>query len=95
VFVLSSAFEGLPGVLIQALACGTAVVATDCDSGPREILEGGRFGRLVPVGNPEALADAIQAALSDRVSPSPEASLPYTESSSVEAYLQLLQPSAN
>jgi glycosyltransferase involved in cell wall biosynthesis len=95
VFVLSSAFEGLPGVLIQALACGTAVVATDCDSGPREILDEGRFGRLVPVGNVEALADAIQDALSGRVCPAPEACLPYTEASSVDAYLQLLLQSAN
>jgi glycosyltransferase involved in cell wall biosynthesis len=95
VFVLSSAFEGLPGVLIQALACGTKVVATDCESGPREILDGGRFGRLVPVGNVDALADAIEAAIADPVAPPQEACLPYTESSSVEAYLNLLYPSSH
>ena len=95
VFVLSSAFEGLPGVLIQALACGTAVVATDCDSGPHEILEGGRFGRLVPVGDVESLAEAIHAALCDPVSPSQEACFPYTDSSSVDAYLQLLHQRSN
>jgi glycosyltransferase involved in cell wall biosynthesis len=65
VFVLSSLHEGLPGVLIQALACGAPVVSTDCPSGPREILEGGRHGRLVGMGDDDAMARAILAALKD------------------------------
>ena len=62
-FVLSSAWEGLPNVLIQAMACGVPVVATDCPSGPAEILENGRFGSLVSVGDAEGMADAILAVL--------------------------------
>jgi len=63
VFVLSSAWEGLPNVLIQALALSTPVVSTDCPSGPREILKGGEYGELVAVGDARALAEAIQRVL--------------------------------
>lgn len=57
--VVSSVFEGLSTVLIEGLASGTQVVSTDCPSGPREILEDGKLGRLVPVSDPKTLADAM------------------------------------
>lgn len=63
VFALSSAWEGLPGVVIEALAVGCPVVSTDCPSGPAEILAGGTYGRLVPVGDSTALAAALSATL--------------------------------
>lgn len=63
VFLLSSDYEGLPRVLIEALALACPVVATDCPSGPNEILEGGKWGLLTPVANPEAIADALAQVL--------------------------------
>ena len=65
VFALSSAWEGLPTVIIEALACGCPVVSTDCPSGPAEILAGGTYGTLVPVGDDAALARAICDTLDD------------------------------
>jgi len=63
VFVLSSTWEGLPSALIEALACGCPVVSTDCPSGPAEILENGKYGPLVPMGDDMTLAEAILSVL--------------------------------
>jgi glycosyltransferase involved in cell wall biosynthesis len=63
VFALPSRYEGFPSVLVEALACGVNVVSTDCRSGPGEILENGRWGWLVPVGDPAAMAEAISDAM--------------------------------
>lgn len=60
-FVLPSRHEGLPTVLVEALACQCQIVAADCIHGPREILMNGRLGRLVPVEDVDSLADAIEA----------------------------------
>ncbi len=63
VFVLSSAWEGFGNVLVEAMACGASVVSTRCPSGPDEILDGGRYGRLVAVGDSDALCVAIDATI--------------------------------
>ncbi len=65
VFVLSSRWEGLGNVLVEALALGMRCVATDCPSGPREVLEDGRYGALVPVADVEALAGGMAKALDE------------------------------
>ncbi|MFP4572281.1 MAG: glycosyltransferase [Desulfobacterales bacterium] len=64
-FVLSSNWEGLPGVLVQAMACGSPVISTDCPSGPAEILENGKWGRLVPPNDAGALSGAMAEALDE------------------------------
>jgi glycosyltransferase involved in cell wall biosynthesis len=92
VFVLSSAWEGFGNVLAEALACGCPVVSTDCPSGPAEILEHGRYGPLVPVGDDAALAAAICRVLDAPLSRGEltgRAAL-FTVERAVDQYIQLM-----
>lgn len=92
-FVLSSQFEGLPSVLIEAMACGTPVVSTDCPSGPDEILENGKWGRMVPVGNVQSLADAMAATLEAREHPDVALrAATFNLDNAVNRYLEVMLP---
>jgi len=92
VFVLSSDYEGLPGALIQAMACGTPVVSTDCQSGPSEILENGKWGRLVAVDDSKALSKAIMETLVDKTPPDVKFRAQYFDvKHGVDGYQKILQ----
>jgi len=91
VYVLCSRWEGLPTVLIEALYCGPPIIATDCPSGPREILAGGQHGLLVQVGDVTALTQAIEAGLAGNAPhPTKESWHPYSLETVVEQYIGLL-----
>lgn len=94
IFAQSPLWEGFGNVLAEAMACGTPVVSTNCPGGPRDILENGRWGTLVPCGDPQALADAILNTLS---APAPSEALKqrareFTIEAASELYLRVLTP---
>lgn len=92
VYVMSSQWEGLPGALIQALALQCNIVSTDCPSGPREILEDGRYGVLVPNHDQKALTQALQTVLTGQVKTekSQHAEQIYGLDAITQAYLALI-----
>ncbi len=92
VLALASQYEGFGNVLVEALASGCAVVATDCPVGPREILAGGRWGTLVPVGDAAAMAAALQRAVDTPGAPAGAMAHAgqYTDTAACGAYLRLL-----
>jgi len=91
-FVLSSTWEGSPNALTEALALGVPVIATDCPSGPREILKDGYYGTLVAVGNIGQMADAMRTTLENPPNPLrlKEAVSAYTVEASSQRYLETL-----
>jgi glycosyltransferase involved in cell wall biosynthesis len=90
-FVVSSRWEGFSVVLLEALACGVPVVSTNCASGPSEILDGGRYGALVPVEDEAALADGILRALGERRPDGVDRAKAFNVETAAQAYLKLLE----
>lgn len=96
VFALTSHVEGLPNVLVEAMLAGCTPVATDCPTGPREVLDGGRFGYLVAVGDVPAIAAAIGQAIDHPIARHllAQAVLPFAEATVIDRHFELLGVSA-
>ena len=92
VFVLSSHVEGLPNVLVEAMMCGCTPVSTDCPTGPREVLQDGKYGYLVPMRDPAAMAAGIEQALDKPIPRSllAEAVRPFEENAVLERHFEVL-----
>jgi glycosyltransferase involved in cell wall biosynthesis len=92
VAICSSVYEGLCNAIIEALACGTPVVSTDCPYGPREILQDGRYGTLTPVGDAAAMAAGIETALAQTADRRflMTRSLNYTSESAATKFLEIV-----
>ncbi len=94
--VSSSRFEGFSNVLVEALAAGATIVATDCPHGPADVLGGGTFGRLVPVGDAAAMAEAMAAALDAPADPARqrERAAAFSLATATDGYLAVIGPLA-
>ena len=92
VFVLSSHVEGLPNVLVEAMMCGCTPVSTDSPTGPREVLQSGKYGYLVPIGDPVAMAAGIEKALDHPIPKEllAEAVSPFKEENVLARHFQVL-----
>ena len=92
VFVLSSLVEGMPNVLVEAMMCGCTPVSTDCPTGPRELLQEGKYGYLVPVHDPAAMAGAIERALANPIDSRllGEAVAPFEECTVIDRHFEVL-----
>lgn len=92
VFVLSSFVEGLPNVLVEAMMCGCTPVSTNCPTGPSEVIQDNKYGFLVPVNDPQALADAIRLALENPIARTllEEAVVPFSEDAVIKRHFELL-----
>jgi glycosyltransferase involved in cell wall biosynthesis len=96
VFVLCSRSEALPTVVVEAMACGCRVVCTDSPGGTREILDNGRYGCLVPIGDETALASGIDRALAETANPVPDTWMEkFTTRFAASRYLELVREFAD
>jgi glycosyltransferase involved in cell wall biosynthesis len=90
-FVLSSRWEGLPTIVVEAMSLGTPIISTDCPGGPREILMDGKYGTLVPVDDPSVLAAEIETTLNNKVPRPPKESwAPFALDGVVDQYTKIL-----
>jgi glycosyltransferase involved in cell wall biosynthesis len=92
VFVSSSLVEGMPNVLVEAMMCGCTPVSTDCPTGPRELLQEGKYGYLVPMRDPQAMAAAIERALDHPIPKAllDEAVVPFEENRVIDRHFEVL-----
>lgn len=92
IFVLSSLVEGLPNVLVEAMMCGCTPVSTDCPTGPREVLQDGKYGYLVPVRDPIAMAAGIAKALDNPIPKNllRDAVKPFAEHAVIDRHFEVL-----